>query len=299
MNIDAILKQLETYEKGQFPRDALQAAIDQQEQITPALLDALQPAEDTARRLIEQHDYMLPIYAMFLLAQFREQRAYPLIADLFAVEDDELEPTMGDFVTEDLGRILASVSHGDMSRMQQLVENPNLDEYIRSAALTGMMTLVASGLRTREEILTYFQSLFRGGLEREFSHVWNALVSNSSTLYPDMVYEDIKQAYADDLVEPFFIKLENVKDDLEVGKEEILRRHVYNNRHYTLISDTIEEMQGWAAFQRERKRTAPSPPPSLNKQQTVVNTQKVGRNDPCPCGSGKKYKHCCRKLEHR
>ncbi len=25
----------------------------------------------------------------------------------------------------------------------------------------------------------------------------------------------------------------------------------------------------------------------------VRNTPKVGRNDPCPCGSGKKYKHCC------
>ena len=23
---------------------------------------------------------------------------------------------------------------------------------------------------------------------------------------------------------------------------------------------------------------------------------KVGRNDPCPCGSGKKYKHCCGRL---
>ena len=22
-------------------------------------------------------------------------------------------------------------------------------------------------------------------------------------------------------------------------------------------------------------------------------TNKIGRNDPCPCGSGKKYKHCC------
>ena len=32
----------------------------------------------------------------------------------------------------------------------------------------------------------------------------------------------------------------------------------------------------------------------LNK--TVVNTEpKVGRNDPCPCGSGKKYKNCCGK----
>ena len=30
------------------------------------------------------------------------------------------------------------------------------------------------------------------------------------------------------------------------------------------------------------------------KKQPVRNKgQKVGRNDPCPCGSGKKYKHCC------
>jgi uncharacterized protein YecA (UPF0149 family) len=27
----------------------------------------------------------------------------------------------------------------------------------------------------------------------------------------------------------------------------------------------------------------------------VVATVKVGRNDPCPCGSGKKYKKCCGK----
>jgi preprotein translocase subunit SecA len=28
------------------------------------------------------------------------------------------------------------------------------------------------------------------------------------------------------------------------------------------------------------------------KRQPVVHDPKVGRNDPCPCGSGKKYKHC-------
>ncbi len=31
------------------------------------------------------------------------------------------------------------------------------------------------------------------------------------------------------------------------------------------------------------------------KSHTVVNTEKIGRNDPCPCKSGKKYKHCCGK----
>ena len=29
------------------------------------------------------------------------------------------------------------------------------------------------------------------------------------------------------------------------------------------------------------------------KKLTVVKAEKVGRNDPCPCGSGKKYKNCC------
>ncbi len=29
---------------------------------------------------------------------------------------------------------------------------------------------------------------------------------------------------------------------------------------------------------------------------TVIKEQKVGRNDPCPCGSGKKYKKCCGRI---
>ncbi|MBC7324722.1 MAG: SEC-C domain-containing protein, partial [Moorella sp. (in: Bacteria)] len=28
-------------------------------------------------------------------------------------------------------------------------------------------------------------------------------------------------------------------------------------------------------------------------RQPVRREQKIGRNDPCPCGSGKKYKKCC------
>jgi preprotein translocase subunit SecA len=35
---------------------------------------------------------------------------------------------------------------------------------------------------------------------------------------------------------------------------------------------------------------------AAKQQPTVRHTEKVGRNDPCPCGSGKKYKHCHGKL---
>jgi len=32
---------------------------------------------------------------------------------------------------------------------------------------------------------------------------------------------------------------------------------------------------------------------TLKKQPVRKSAAKVGRNDPCPCGSGKKYKKCC------
>ena len=34
----------------------------------------------------------------------------------------------------------------------------------------------------------------------------------------------------------------------------------------------------------------------VKPQPVVRETRKVGRNEPCPCGSGKKYKKCCGKL---
>jgi len=34
---------------------------------------------------------------------------------------------------------------------------------------------------------------------------------------------------------------------------------------------------------------------AYNSTKTVVNENKIGRNDPCPCGSGKKFKKCCGK----
>lgn len=34
---------------------------------------------------------------------------------------------------------------------------------------------------------------------------------------------------------------------------------------------------------------------ALSKGKQLVKEYKVGRNDTCPCGSGKKYKHCCLK----
>jgi preprotein translocase subunit SecA len=64
-------------------------------------------------------------------------------------------------------------------------------------------------------------------------------------------------------------------------------------RHVSTSVDEIEE-----AFQRKKKRELEQARmagsgDSRTVQQVVRSGDKVGRNDPCPCGSGKKYKKCC------
>ena len=57
----------------------------------------------------------------------------------------------------------------------------------------------------------------------------------------------------------------------------------------------IKEFTGWHAFS-DQDNAAPARRdlPSYEVRAPVTNPLRgVGRNDPCPCGSGKKYKKCC------
>ncbi len=287
MDIQEILQRLE-YCDGTFPREALTEAIAKGEQIIPDLLEIVKQAKENAEDLTEEENYMAHIYAMFLLAQFREKRAYPLIVDFFSLPGDVSDVLAGDVITEDLHRILASVSCGDDSLMKTLVENEDANEYVRGAALKGLVTLVMCEEKSRDEIIAYFQSLFRGKLKREFSQVWNGLVLCSTDLYPEEVFENIKQAYEEELVEPFFIDLEYIEKRLALGKEEVIARTI-KDREYKLVEDTIKEMEWWACFKPKKQQREVFKP----EQTREPVKKKIGRNEPCPCGSGKKYKKCC------
>ncbi len=75
MDIETIRLKLE-FNTGRFPIDAVRAAIEQREAIKPVLLAALQEAIDVLEEIERKPSFMLHIYAMYLLAQFREQAAY-------------------------------------------------------------------------------------------------------------------------------------------------------------------------------------------------------------------------------
>ena len=59
------------------------------------------------------------------------------------------------------------------------------------------------------------------------------------------------------------------------------------------VSIVTQEQQQLEDHLKNAKAVHGSDEPEVTKAQPVVNKEDVGRNDPCPCGSGKKYKNCC------
>lgn len=180
-----------------FPREAVEAAVAQRDEITPGLLRILEITLDRAEEVSEDKLAMAHFYAMLLLAQFREPRAYPLMLRMAGLPSKIIDGLLGDSITMHLGRVLASVSGGDIARIQALVEDEGVDEWVRGAGLTALVSLVAAGIRTREETIEFFGQLYRGRLKREWSHAWDALVSRSCDLYARELAADIEQAYED------------------------------------------------------------------------------------------------------
>ena len=83
--------------------------------------------------------------------------------------------------------------------------------------------------------------------------------------------------------------IEEMEEDTEVNlafDKELLYKNMVDAK-----ADWLYDLPQWKEIFSEEKMR------DLYKEQkksgTIVKGPKIGRNDPCPCGSGKKYKHCC------
>ena len=296
MEIDSILKELDK-NRGYFPREAIEEAIRRREEITPHLMRALQQAAEGSAGSKDEEASFLPLYAIFLLAQFRKRRAYPLIMELCKLPRDSLDGLIGDTITEGLPRIIASVFDGDTAPIKSVIETSSIDEYVRGSAIRSLSILVHEGVIEREEVIAYFTELFRTKLEREPSHVWDELASEAVDLYAKTLADDIRGAYEKGLLWPGYMQPEEVEQVFAMHEEAVLARS--KKRHKGPIDDVVEEMHWWACFSpRKESRPKPAEPfrAAAGRQDAgsgVRSAPKVGRNAPCPCGSGKKYKRCC------
>ncbi|HEY4930271.1 MAG TPA: DUF1186 domain-containing protein [Terriglobales bacterium] len=283
---------------GHYQREAVSEALLRRDEVTPALLDILEEVVRDPEPYIQDHRRFDHIYAMYLLAQFRETRAYPLLLTIFSTPGEFAFDLVDDVVTEGLGKILASVSGGDIGGMTELTENEKTNEFVRAAGLTGLVTLCGCGSLSRDQLVAYFKGLFQK-LKRTSDDVWGWLANSCADIWPAEVMEDIRKAYDDDLIDPRMIGWDDVERALALGEEAAMAKLRRNN---TLVSDVHKELSWWYCFRENQKPSVRdnllTPREFSRPDPAVFNPiyraePKVGRNEPCPCGTGKKFKKCC------
>jgi uncharacterized protein YecA (UPF0149 family) len=85
------------------------------------------------------------------------------------------------------------------------------------------------------------------------------------------------------------VEMENLAEDTVV-KLEIDFEKLYFNMHVAK-ADWLYNISEWEGILSKERRDEITK--QYKKSKIVIKEDKVGRNDPCPCGSGKKYKKCC------
>ncbi len=94
----------------------------------------------------------------------------------------------------------------------------------------------------------------------------------------------------EDAWDPLFQDIRGAEDGLAIlalceGETEFFGRPATDKELQQIIERLPRLLQNLATYWRDPKRVYPKTVP--------IRVQKIGRNDPCPCGSGQKYKKCC------
>jgi hypothetical protein len=282
------------------PEEVLKAlAEDDPDRIEGAIASADAHREALVERLLEaldrgirdpqgasQEDASLFAYALYLVAKWRDTRAYPHVVRWLSLPQEEPFDIAGDIVTQDGARILAAVCDGNLEPIMSLIVNRQADEWGRGAGVTAIALLAAWGEVPRAKVIDRLRWLVREGLEREPGAVWEALAASSTDIEALELFSDVAQAFDDGLIDSQFMRRSELDKVEATPRGEIVRK---TRERYPPIDDVVEATAWWD----RRSDTVDDAGESFEVAEPYRAPPKVGRNQPCPCGSGRKYKKCC------
>jgi hypothetical protein len=288
MTIDEIIEELSVYEHVP-PRSAFREAVEQREALTPYLLKELDYIHEKLGGMEEEvDDDRLAFAALFLLAQFREKRAFPVLTAIMTWNEEALDYFLGDVLINDYGAILCSTYNGDISLLKGIIEDQELCWASRSVALDAYGYITRDGHISRDEMVAYFRSLI-GLCQREDDE-------DLATALPVVVIEEglkellpgIHSLYDAELIDVSLFG--DYQGFLKCFNEPAV---LHPPIHVDDALSLLEKSCDWDG-EVPSVETGGEPGPHAAQAAHVASfAKKNGRNDPCPCGSGKKYKSCC------
>ncbi|CAO4147678.1 DUF1186 domain-containing protein [Methylorubrum aminovorans] len=259
-----------------MPKDALRQAVTEPEAIAEAVLGVLAAAAEDPDAPSE-HEANLLFWGLHALAAVRDPRVYAPLMRLLHQDGEAVEALLGDATTITTARIIASVFDGDAGPLHALILDSAADGFIRNEAFTALAYLTRQGrlpLEDARALLLRFDAA-QAAVEGDMAWVgWEEAIAylGLTDLAPRS-----QAARRDGRLTDEFSDAAWFRKALRQASAEPPDLSEFGDRYGTL-DDPVEAL----AWTEE------------SYGQPVTNPFKdVGRNDPCPCGSGKKFKKCC------
>jgi len=276
---------------GRLPVEAIRAAQADRETMVPIFLRTIDDFLDMQGPV----DPNALFFIFHLLGEWREKSAYSSLAVFLRLPGDVLDTILGDCVTETSHRVMAAVFDGDPDPLYEIIRDSDADEYIRAKMCQAIAMLTLRGDLPRDATAAFLRDCYAQLEPQEDCYVWSGWVDAVAWLGLTELKPLVQQAFLRGSIDPGWLTFRNFEEDLQYTVEHPDAEPLHADGNPTLFGETVAEMSGWAGFKPKT--------PSKDKSEWGLRTsdgmphreplRKVGRNDPCPCGSGKKFKKCC------
>jgi hypothetical protein len=295
MDVPQIIDEL-THTKG-LPRAALSAATERRAEVVPVFL---QEIERYLAADAEGRKAPTPLFFAFhLLGQWREHAAYRPLARLLRCRTDDLEHLFDDALTETAHRVMAAVFDGDPQPLYGVILERDADEFARSRMFDALVMLVLQGRVPRGELARFLRECFDTLQPQDTCYVWSGWQEAVATLGLAELEGLVRRAFAREFIAPDWCNFDDFAGDLAHALAYPEDPYVRGGGERTLFGDAIEEFSTWYGFSEQYERDRAEARRRAAERRVASGTpivnpwRRVGRNDPCPCGSGRKFKRCC------
>ena len=214
-----------------------------------------------------------PVHAWRTLGQLQAVEAIPALLDqLFRIEEYN-----DDWVSEELPEVFAMIGIPAIPGLTQYLGDSQHSVYARVSAANSLTKIGKLYPETRQSCINALEETLKQYRHNDPS-LNGFLVSYLVNLKAVEALTTIQQAYQHDCVE---LDIMGDCEDIEI---ELGVRDMRSTPRPRL----------WPFGNNDAYNPLPFVIPPPSEQASIrIGKKKVGRNDPCPCGSGKKYKKCC------
>ncbi len=277
------------------------------------IYDGIARFDNIANAELDDDEICFPLHALFLIGEIGDERSLPVVLDMLRQKPECLEFYFGDHITETIWEIILKVGFQKINLLEQFILEGNYYEYARSAVTSAMIQIALHFPDKKEEIINWYKSSLQFFLENKDNDSLidtgfiSSMISDLVDLRVPELESLLEELYRENLIEEYYVgTLEDIKHELRFGmvspshKKEICS--IFDRYDYILtdwvsykvddeldeddFDDDLEDDLDVGDWDDEGDTVRGVTKPIVRLE------PKIGRNDPCSCGSGKKYKKC-------